>query len=360
MALKALFCYHFSMKKIKELVSNIQEYDFKSEYKRERNPLIKIKLLALHHLQTGQLLKNVASILLYDEKAIRSWVHRFVAYDYEGLIEKKGRGQKPRLPKKDEDAFKDAIDQLHEEKNGGRVTIEDIQTLLVNQFDCNYSRSGVYTLLDRIGIVWISGRSKHPKHSQEAIENFKEIFPEERKKLETKLKHKKIEVWWQDESRVGQQGSLSRVWAAKGTRPRVVKQRQFLNTYIFGACCPDKDKGCALILPQCQTGMMQLHLEEIAKHIEKGFHGLIIVDRASWHTTEALNIPENISLLPLPSYSPELNPMEQVWQKIKADSLTNTVFKNYDDIVERCANAWNSFCDKEGNIKQLCSRTWAA
>jgi transposase len=348
------------MKNIKELAQEIQEFDFKSEYKRERNPLVKIKFQALHHIQSGKLLKDVADIVLYDEQAIRSWVRRFVAYDYEGLIEKKGRGQKPRLPKDKEDEFKVALDDLHESKNGGRVSVEDIQKLLADDFDCNYSRSGVYTLLDRINIVWISGRSKHPKHSQDAIENFKETFPEELENLKEKLSNKKIEVWWQDESRVGQQGSLSRVWAAKGTRPRVVRQRQFLNTYIFGACCPDKDKGCALILPECHTGMMQLHLDEIAKNIEDEFHAIIIIDRASWHTTEALNIPKNISLLPLPPYSPELNPMEQVWQKIKADSLTNTTFKSYDDIVEKCAKAWNSFCDEDGNIKQLCSRSWAS
>lgn len=348
------------MKKTSELVKEIQEYDFKSEYKRERNSLIKVKFLALHHLQSGKLLKDVADILLYDEQAIRTWIRRFVAFDYEGLIEKEGRGQKPRLPKNMEDDFKDELDNLHEEKNGGRVSVEDIQKLLEEKFDCNYSRSGVYTLLDRINIVWISGRSKHPKHSQDAIENFKENFPEELNKIKNELDNDKIEVWWQDESRVGQQGSLSRVWAAKGTRPRVVRQRQFLNTYIFGACCPDKDKGCALILPECHTGMMQLHLDEISKNVEDGFHAIIIIDRASWHTTEALNIPKNISLLPLPPYSPELNPMEQVWQKIKADSLTNTTFKSYDDIVEKCCKAWNSFCDEDGNIKRLCSRAWAS
>ena len=347
------------MKNIRNLVKEIAEYDFKSEYKRERNPLLKIKLQALHHLQSGKLLKDVADIVLYDETAVRRWIRAFVSYDYEGLIEKKGRGQKPRLPKEEEEKFKDELDKLHDEKNGGRVSVEDIQKLLVDKFNSNYSRSGIYTLLDRINIVWITGRSKHPKHSQEAIDQFKEEFPEEVKSIKKNIKNKKIEVWWQDESRVGQQGSLSRVWAAKGTRPRVVRQRQFLNTYIFGACCPEKDKGCALILPECHTGMMQLHLDEISKNVEEKFHAIIIIDRASWHTTEALNIPENISLLPLPAYSPELNPMEQVWQKIKGDSLTNTTFKNYDDIVERCASAWNSFCDKDGNINNLCSRSWA-
>ncbi len=348
------------MKKVEDLAQDIQEYDFLLEFKREKNPLIKIKLQALHHLQNGKGLQETSDIVLYDVQAVRSWIRRFVDFDYEGLIEKKGRGQKPRLPKEKEEEFKDALDALYDSKNGGRVKVDDIQKLLLDKFDCNYSRSGVYTLLDRINIVWITGRSKHPKHSQDVINNFKDKFPEEIARIKDELEHDKIEVWWQDESRVGQQGSLSRVWASKGTRPRVVRQRQFLNTYIFGACCPGKDKGCALILPECHTGMMQLHLDEISKNVEKGFHALIIMDRASWHTTEALNIPKNISLSPLPAYSPELNPMEQVWQKIKADSLTNTTFKSYDDIVDRCDLAWNSFCDEEGNIKQLCSRAWAS
>lgn len=347
------------MEKVKDLIQKIHEFDFKSEYKREKNPLIKVKLLALHHLQSGKLLKDVADIILYDEKAIRRWIRRFTQFDYEGLIEKKGRGSKPRLPKDKEDDFKDALDLLYESNKGGRIDIEDIQSLLVDKFDCNYSRSGVYTLLDRINIVWITGRSKHPKHSDDMIEKFKEDFPQEVSRISEKIKSNKIEIWWQDESRVGQQGSLSRVWAAKGTRPRVVRQRQFLNTYIFGACCPDKDKGCALILPECHTGMMQLHLDEISKNIEDGFHAIVIMDRASWHTTEALIIPPNLSLSPLPPYSPELNPMEQVWQKIKADHLTNTTFKDYEDIVQRCSEAWNSFSNEDGNIKQLCSRAWA-
>lgn len=347
------------MEKTSDLVKKIQEFNFRLEYKNERNPIIKIKFLALHHLQSGMLLKDVADAVLYDESAIRRWIRSFIDFDYEGLIEREGRGSKPRLPCEQEEIFKIELDLLHEEKNGGRVTVDDIQLLLLNKFDCNYSRSGVYTLLDRINIVWISGRSKHPKSSQEAMELFKETFPNEVNIIKEEIENNKIEVWWQDESRVGQQGSLSRVWAAKGTRPRVVRQKQFLSTYIFGACCPEKDKGCALILPECTTGMMQLHLDEISKNVAKKHHAILIMDRAGWHTTEALIIPKNITILPLPSYSPELNPMEQVWQKLKHGSLSNRVFKNYEEIVESCALAWNSFCDEEGNIKSLCSRAWA-
>ena len=82
------------------------------------------------------------------------------------------------------------------------------------------------------------------------------------------------------------------------------------------------------------------------------------MDRASWHTTEALIIPQNITLMPLPPYSSELNPMEQVWQQLRRIKLSNTNFKNYNDIVDSCSEAWNTFCDEDGNIPNLCTRNW--
>jgi transposase len=345
--------------KVKKLIVDIQAFDFLSTYKVEQNSRIKIKLLALHHLQAGKTIQEVSKILLYDRRSIRHWLHMFALFDYEGLIDKKGRGRKPRLCKIYEDSFRERLDDIQESKKGGRITVYDIQQLLADEFNCCYSRSGVYALLDRLNVVWISARSKHPKHSEEAIEQFKKEFPEEVKRIRDKIDSNKIEVWWQDECRIGQQGSLSRVWATKGTRPRVVRQRQFLSTYIFGAVCPDRDIGCALVLPQCNAGMTQLHLDQISEHVQKNYHGIVLMDRASWHTTEALNVPENISLKPLPPYSPELNPMEQVWQQLRKIKLSNTNFKNYDHIVDSCCEAWNCFCDEDGNIQDLCTRDWA-
>ncbi len=92
------------------------------------------------------------------------------------------------------DQYKEALDELHDQKNGGRVTVDNIQMLLVDKFDCNHSRSGVYTLLDRISIVCITGRSKHPKHFEDAIEEFKASFPEEVEVIKEKIDSKKIEV----------------------------------------------------------------------------------------------------------------------------------------------------------------------
>lgn len=152
---------------------------------------------------------------------------------------------------------------------------------------------------------------------------------------------------------------MSRSWAIKGTRPRRIRQRQFKSSYIFGAICPRKDKGVALILPHANTEAMQLHLDEISKKITKGYHAVIVMDKAGWHLAKDLLIPKNITLIKLPPYSPELNPMEQVFQQLRKLKLSNACYNNYEDIDAACVEAWNSFVKIKGNIKRLALRDWA-
>ena len=152
---------------------------------------------------------------------------------------------------------------------------------------------------------------------------------------------------------------LSRIWAKKGTRPRVVRQQQFISGYLFGAVCPAKQKAAGLVMPNANTQGMQHHLEVISAQVEQGCHALLIVDRAAWHTTPKLTIPDNMTLLPLPPYSPELNPVEQVWLQLRQSYFSNRCFEGYEDIVEVCCKAWNAFAEAPMLIKSLCTRKWA-
>jgi transposase len=104
---------------------------------------------------------------------------------------------------------------------------------------------------------------------------------------------------------------------------------------------------------------MQKHLEEIAKEVELGNHAVIVFDQASWHTTKKLRLPKNLSLLPLPAASPELNPAEQLWQVLRDRYLANRCFDSYEHILDCCCDAWNAFTSKVGAIRQLCTREWA-
>jgi transposase len=170
---------------------------------------------------------------------------------------------------------------------------------------------------------------------------------------------KKVEIWFQDEARVGQQGTITRMWAEKGTRPRALRQLQYEYAYIFGATCPERDHAVALVAPDIGTDVMIAHLKEISKSIPTGKTAVLILDRASWHTTSKLNIFPNIKLLRLPPASPELNPVEQLWQQIRDNSLANRIYKDYDDIETACCDAWNAYVNRKGAINSLCSREWA-
>ena len=81
-----------------------------------------------------------------------------------------------------------------------------------------------------------------------------------------------VEVWFQDEMRVGQKNKLTYRWARKGSRPRAIHDQRTQSTYLFGAVCPERGVGAALVLPTCNTEAMQLHLDEIATKVAPGAH----------------------------------------------------------------------------------------
>ena len=107
-----------------------------------------------------------------------------------------------------------------------------------------------------------------------------------------------------------------------------------------GAICPAKGKGAALALPHADTEAMQLHLNEIGRSVARGAHAVLLLDRAGWHTTGRLAVPKNITLIFLPSRAPELNPVENVWQYLRANWLSNRVFDTYEEIIDAACQAW--------------------
>jgi hypothetical protein len=172
-------------------------------------------------------------------------------------------------------------------------------------------------------------------------------------------KSKPIEIWFQDEARIGQKNGLVRQWAKRGTRPRQPADQRYESAYLFGAICPARGTGAALALPYADTGAMQLHLDEIARTIAKGAHAVLLLDRAGWHTTRALAVPRNITMILLPSRAPELNPVENVWQYLRGNWLSNQVFDTYEDILHAGCNAWRKLIAEPDTITSIGSREWA-
>ena len=113
------------------------------------------------------------------------------------------------------------------------------------------------------------------------------------------------------------------------------------------------------MLPFADTAAMNDHLGEISRAVAPGAHAVLLLDKAGWHRAAALVVPDNISLVLLPSYSPELNPVENVWQYLRANWLSISVFDDYDAIVTACCAAWNRFADQPDLVSSITSRQWA-
>ena len=101
---------------------------------------------------------------------------------------------------------------------------------------------------------------------------------------------------------------------------------------------------------------MSQHLKEISAAVDPGCHAVLILDQAGWHGSAALQIPDNITLLPLPARSPELNPMENIWQFMRDNWLSNRIFHSYDDIVGHCCDAWNKLVEQPWLIISIAKR----
>ena len=135
-------------------------------------------------------------------------------------------------------------------------------------------------------------------------------------------------------------------------------QQQFEYAYIYGAICPTTGETEALISSCVNKDMMTKHLQQISQKTDPERFAVVIMDGASWHQNDLTNSIENVSIIRLPPYSPELNPIEQVWAWLRQHHLANRCFRNYLDIVDACEVAWNDFISDVGRVKSMCYRKW--
>jgi len=163
---------------------------------------------------------------------------------------------------------------------------------------------------------------------------------------------KRIEIWFQDEARIGQKNKITRRWAKRGSRPSAPHDQRTRSAYIFGA---KLGKAAALVMPWCDTYAMNRRLAEISHHVADDAHAILVMDQAGYN----LVVPDNITILPLPPKSPELNPVENLWLFMRENWLSNRIFKSYDNIVDHCCDAWRKLETQPWRIMSIGRRDWA-
>ncbi len=159
-------------------------------------------------------------------------------------------------------------------------------------------------------------------------------------------------VFFFDEGRFGIRSTLTRMWAKKGTPLNVKIKQGYKSFYMHTAVSPHKGEDFSLMLPQVNTEMMNIFLEELSKAYSE-YKILLIMDQAGWHKSKELNIPPNIEIEFLPPYSPELNPVERLWKWIKKEAVHNKVFATLEQLMESVINEYQKLSSEK--IASLCA-----
>lgn len=298
----------------------------------------------------------VAMAVGLSRRICQRWVQRYNEFGLAGLDDQ--RGSEPRLPLSREQQA-EVCQRLDagptEEDEVCTLRGKDVQRILANEFNLLRSLPGVYHFLHRLGYSCLRPRPRHRKADPAAIELFQREWPDKLQAIAAEYAGKRLRVYFQDESRFGQQGTITNVWAKKGSRPTAVRQTEYEYLWVLGAVCPETGHAEGLLSPQLNTKIINEFLAQFSESLPADEHAVMVWDGAGFHTSGQLRVPHNITLVKLPAYSPELNPIENLWHYLKSHYWSNRAYKDYDALEQAAMEAWRKAALDTELIKSVCA-----
>jgi transposase len=167
----------------------------------------------------------------------------------------------------------------------------------------------------------------------------------------------KVRVFFQDEGRFGRISDSRRCWGPLPKRPEVGQQVIREYVYSFAAVCPEDGQMAALIMPTVNSEIMSVFLEHTAQ-LFQGDYCLMFLDGAGWHRAQDIRIPNTISLIPLPPYSPELNPVEGIWKHLREMYFANRALNSLNEVEEILCDGLHNLINDPLVVKSITSYPW--
>lgn len=167
-----------------------------------------------------------------------------------------------------------------------------------------------------------------------------------------------VELWTQDEARLGLKPILRRVWSPRGTRPIATAHPAYEWLWLYAAVHPRSGRVFWLVLPYLNAEMMQRFLDEFARtHAAEGKRIVMLVDGAAAHRAKSLRVPERITLVGLPAYTPELNPTERLWSLVR-EGVANRDFDSLDELEQSVCTRCQKISAAPKQVTALTNYHW--
>ena len=151
---------------------------------------------------------------------------------------------------------------------------------------------------------------------------------------------------------------MTRVWAKRGRRAWAVRQTRYDWLYVIAAVCPQSGQSVGLLAPTIHSEMINAFFEQFAKEVPSDVHVVMVWDQAGFHTSKAVRIPDNITIVSLPAYSPELNPVENLWHYLRSHYWSNRTYADYDELRLAAIDAWQKAVLNPELIQSVCRASY--
>lgn len=303
---------------------------------------------------------EIAMAVGLSRRACQLWIQRYNEEGLDGLRDRDGRGRPFMLSSEQEEMVRKRLDDgPTPEDKVCSLRGDDVRRILEEEFSKKRSLSTIYNLLHKLGYSYLRPRPKHYRANDADQGEFKSKLPRRLETVAASHPEKKIRVYFQDEARFGQQGTVTNVWARTGTRPRVDRQTEYEYLWVLGAVCPETGRAEGLLSPRLNTDVVNAFLREFAKTIPENEHVVMIWDGAGFHTSRRLVVPDNVTLIRLPAYSPELNPIENLWHYLKSHYWSNRTYDDYEALERAAIEAWREAVLDEELMKTVCAAPYA-
>jgi transposase len=304
----------------------------------------------------GDTAPQIARALGVSRRAVQAWVAAYNRGGLDALPDRPHPGRAPTLPHDQEACFRERIEAPPRPEDGVcELRGADIRRILEREFAARYTLGGVYKLLHRLGYSDLMPRPQHPETHPEAQQFFKEIVVEQIAAIAAQHPGREVQVWHHDEARFGQKGTLTRVWARRGSRPRRVRQDGRESLYVLTAVCAASGEAVGLVMPELKTAVVNLFLEEFSRRLAPGVHAVLLWDNAGYHVGGGLVVPPNVSPIGLLPYSPELNPVENLWHYLRSHHWSHRVYRDYEALRDAAVVAWRAVCLDPEKIRTICA-----
>ena len=166
-----------------------------------------------------------------------------------------------------------------------------------------------------------------------------------------------VKIFFQDEGRFGRMTDLYKCWCPKGIRPVLKRALEREFTYVYSAIEPATGDNFSLILPEVNNNSMSLYLSELSAYYSE-YRIIMIMDSASFHGDATANNLENISIIHLPAYSPELNPVEHLWEYLRENYFGNRYWKTIEELEIYLAAIMTDIHKEKIVLKSLSNFSW--